>query len=144
MGKTLSVYVDENENKCSVNDSKALMVVVDNVKGIFIPIPYGDLDKKDFDYYLNKYIYNEDYWADVLTVRRMVYHNAFIEREFIKIPFEIKIGLLKFICIDRNIDFSFLVHELIQRKQCRVCRVLEIEEVLKVCSNDFLNSIFND
>jgi hypothetical protein len=61
--------------------------------------------KKDFEWYVKKYLVNE--FLDKVRLG-ILFHN----NNWQNIPFEIKIGLLKFICDNNGLSFRRVLHEL--------------------------------
>jgi hypothetical protein len=98
---------------------------------------------KDFDWYINEYFKRgcildgfklPTEWAEG-WLRNHLYH---------LVSFEIKIGLIKFICEKIDVHFQSFMHELIHLKQDGTEMTIENKEIQKICPSGFLNSIFND
>lgn len=88
-----------------------------------IRIPIRKKEVKDFKWYANKYFKDGRY--------RLAYQIA----DYDSIPFEFKIGLLKFICDDLKDDILMIL-TLIRAGQSNMTKTG------KICPPEFLNSIF--
>lgn len=89
----------------------------------------------DFKWYCEKYIELNPYFVQTQIVRLNM-----IENNFNLVPFEFKIGLLKFICDDFGVPFRlFLSGEYAESPKYGT----EIKKLKSVCPPEFLNSIFN-
>jgi hypothetical protein len=100
---------------------------------------------KDFHYYIDMYMLHTpnniiDFWgsptANIFLVKQFIQYN------FNSIPFEIKIGLLKFICDDiaPNDFFSFVID------YCNGCKAKNSDyiKIRNICPKEFLESMFYD
>jgi len=88
----------------------------------------------DFAWYWNNY--------NTLTYNRLGEYN---KTDYKCIPFEFKIGLLKYICNDQHfktIDFAHLVMD-IALKNYLDARYESLQIIVKICPKEFLQSIFN-
>lgn len=101
---------------------------IDLSSGIHIPIKKKEV--KDFSWYFQKYLQT----PSGITLNELVT----IKQDFVlgtynaSIPFEVKIGLLKFICDDINLNWRGVIE---YDKGC-------IERISKICPKEFLDSIF--
>ena len=92
---------------------------------------------KDFKWYVGEYM-NAAYF----NIKYKVHGNicdSFRSENFDKVPFEFKIGLLKFICDDLGVPFRlYLSGEYAESPKYET----EIRELKSICPQEFLNSIF--
>jgi len=96
---------------------------------IMIQLWFKKKEVKDFKWYANKYFKDGG--------NRLSYQIA----DFDSIPFEFKIGLLKFICNDIGVDLFFVLFRLSYKTYDG--SVMPTDEKLDhVCPAEFLNSIF--
>lgn len=104
--------------------------------------------KKNFEWYYNEYcklefLVGSGVNYEVRDTKAVEFITLFYRQNYNNIPFEIKIGLLKFICDDLCIELlSYLDSiygnaEIITVKQNK-----QIKQLSKICPKDFLNSIF--
>lgn len=104
---------------------------------IYRPCLYALLKKKevkDFNWYIDLYIE-----SSIFNEEMHSWHfEKLKENKYIDVCFEIKIGLLKFICDDLNIDILYYLRkDFIDNSD-------EIVKIFNICPGKFLDSIFND
>lgn len=103
--------------------------------------------RKNFEWYYNEYIklkYSSSH-GNLLNKSFSKDGCFFLElfalKDYKTIPFELKIGLLKFICDDFNIDLRVFIKFL---KREMVNSANDIYKIDEICPKDFLNSIFDN
>jgi hypothetical protein len=82
------------------------------------------VEEKNFNWYVEQYNLIDKYFLDILTGR------------FAGIPFEIKIGLLKFICDEIQIDLLDYITSYISGER------MPDQRIKNICPKEFLESIF--
>lgn len=90
--------------------------------------------QKDFDTYIKEYLtpFLSSELGQSFNDKMIEFYN---KKDYSNIPFEIKIGLLKFICDDLKINwYSALIYKYNNLKWYK--------EIKNICPKDFLNSIF--
>lgn len=99
-----------------------------------VTIPVKKKEVKDFKWYVKKYFERYNKYLNTTKDEFPVNEN-FIEKENYKyVPFEIRIGLLKFICDDMECDWKLFI-DIKESKP-------EFTKVCAICPSEFLNSIF--
>lgn len=104
------------------------------------PTQYIFLKKKevkDFNWYVNKYFWDENRFCHILTVSRAGFHDSMKIGKFEYVPFEFKIGLLKFICDDLKISWK----EFIDNRD-KIHQTVGCGKVYIICPKEFINSLF--
>jgi hypothetical protein len=94
--------------------------------GLYIGIKIKPV--KNFDWYIDEYIMHNQ----LLSETHRNYKKRFKDKDFEAIPFELRIGLLKFICDDQGMDIKFQIIHL-DNSGCHV---------YKVCPKAFIDSLF--
>jgi len=85
------------------------------------------------------------YWNNYNTLTYTKCLGAYGSSEYKNIPFEFKIGLLKYICYNlhfKSIDFANLLMD-IALGNYKNPKYESIKQIVKICPEDFLSSIFN-
>lgn len=93
---------------------------------------YKKEEVKNFDYYIRYYFTQRDIRWNVSTIKGYV-QDLFFREDYKNIPFEIKIGLLKFICDDLDLLFYTTYHYI-----CNDSHTRNYERISKICPNQFL------
>lgn len=118
---------------------------VDIIKDDYIIIKTKKKVKKDFDWYVKAYIFDPEglihNWIDV------EYHGEFqrrfTDKMYSKIGFEIRIGLLKFICDDMFScnDFRLLLNCIRDKIEGFIITKVNIDPLIEIVPIEFLNSL---
>lgn len=105
--------------------------------GNFIPISIKKKEVKDFDWYVRKYLLkiDKDGLDNLLplTLRAI----SFKAGNYASIPFELKIGLLKFICDDMDFYFQEYITHTCSGNETKCTMTIK-----SICPKEFLESIF--
>lgn len=116
--------------KLSNRESSRQEMLMNGIGQITIPILRKEV--KDFDWYWQKY--SEEgllrNWKGLCLNFKL--------KDYDGIPFEMKIGLLKFICDDIKIDISQILYNLSFIENAVVIN----EKLSNICPKEFLDSIF--
>lgn len=103
-----------------------------------ISIPFKKLNKSCFNMYIDKYFEQETFmekWKSDLILKQ------FKSRQFNLIEFEIKIGVLKFITKELNIEWLDILRDI---KTIKNVKYPESIKIINIIGKDFLKSIIND
>jgi arabinogalactan endo-1,4-beta-galactosidase len=104
------------------------------------------VETKDFNWYIDTYL-RENVKVSCFSLN----YNDLMNGNYNKVPFEIKIGLLKFIYDD--IEFEYKKHFEVALSEIRsLLRIKTIaitvsgiaNEIMSICPKDFLESLFKD
>ena len=96
------------------------------------------MKEKDFNYYVKEYYQRWKIvfeWATFQAILNINNYSSNSDKTF-----ELKIGLLKFICDDVGIKWSFFILEIIYPQTTSKY----ITEIKNICPKGFLNSLFKN
>jgi uncharacterized protein YeeX (DUF496 family) len=105
----------------------------ENFNNIQIPELRIQLKKKpvkDFEWYIDEYIMHNQ----LLSEPHRNYKKRFKDKDFEAIPFELRIGLLKFICDDNKYGLPFVLSH--------IDKYDDGDPLLEHCPKKFLDSLF--
>jgi len=120
-----------------------LDTVVDAEKWM-VTIRYKPKEKKDFDWYCDKYFETKRYISREGAIKMISSNDsnnlcAILNKQYDSATFEIKIGLLKFICDDIKLPVDvYLSKEYSNSPEWGK----EVRLLKSICPPEFLNSIF--
>lgn len=108
----------------------------DDYQTVSVTVILKKLPVKDFDWYINGYF--ERMRLSKVDLRTIGVMMSLERGEYESIPFEIKIGLLKFICDDIDVDWKIAVFY--DHKYTATCHIIKLS---KICPEEFLKSTLN-
>lgn len=108
--------------------------------------------QKDFDWYIKQFFTTGEYeepcskhMSDWLTLDDIAdLETRFMDKNYASIPFEIKIGMLKYICDDVDVHWANMMSFLNNRyiNKLKGLNSSSFERVSVLCPKEFLESIF--
>jgi hypothetical protein len=93
---------------------------------------------KDFDWYVKKYF---DKGLELNMAAHVNYRHALLNGVYYILPFEIKIGLFKFICDDLKVDYAATLHYINNFHSGSTCHQAKYHILYAVCPKEFLESL---
>ena len=133
----------EGYELCFSNKSKLIFSeTMDDIE--YLNIPLKKKEEKNFEWYIERYLTNPFGHLSHLknwfsSGRGETLKIWLLANDLEAVPFEIKIGLLKFICDDLNIEF---LHVLTYIKSSDRLLFEGSNKLVRLCPKEFLESIF--
>jgi hypothetical protein len=114
-----------------------------------VTIIFKKKEVKDFNWYLKKYIEQSNpsnrHFPFIYEKRiEDTFLCLMTQGNYVAVPFELKIGLLKFICDDLKVTFPYVIHSIaVSNKEALFTTELRgLKDVLSICPKEFINSLF--
>lgn len=99
-----------------------------------LSIPTKVEEEKNFNWYVNKYFGIENY---IEGSKYVTFKDYLLSYRYNEVPFELKIGLLKFICDDNDTDLIYCIYNIKENNPG-----FGQDMIRKLCPKEFLESIF--
>ena len=103
-----------------------------------LSIPIKVKVNKDFEWYESHY-FNQAISLNIATEKSGYVRDLILRKEYDKIPFEIKIGLLKFICDSIGVVWSDILFD--KMNYANFTSKTDYSGVLGICPKEFIQSI---